>query len=45
MLIRRALSDDRVAAETVHWLQPGDTLSLRLAEIGEIHHTVAMKGQ
>ena len=31
--------------ETGHWLQPGDTLSLRLAEIGEIHHTVAMKGQ
>jgi 2-keto-4-pentenoate hydratase/2-oxohepta-3-ene-1,7-dioic acid hydratase in catechol pathway len=30
--------------ETGDWLQPGDTLSLRLDEIGEIHHTVAMEG-
>jgi hypothetical protein len=47
MLISRVLSDDRVDVEVFddgHWLQPGDTLSLRLDEIGEIHHTVAMEG-
>jgi hypothetical protein len=44
MLIRRVLSDDRVEVETGHWLQPGDTASLRLDKIEETHHTAATEG-